>query len=56
MTPFKEGYFDNGDVTLHYVEAGEGPLVIFYHGFPLFWYSFHHQMTALQSQYRVVAV
>lgn len=56
MTLFTEGYFDTGDVRLHYAEAGEGPLVIFFHGFPLFWYSFHHQMTALQGQYRVVAV
>ena len=56
MSGFKEGYFDNGKIRLHYAEAGEGPLVIFYHGFPLFWFSFHHQMTALQEKYRVVAV
>ena len=56
MTDFEEGYFDAGDVVLHYVAAGAGPLVIFYHGFPLFWFSFHHQMTALKDEYRVVAV
>ena len=55
MSGFKEGYFDNGKIRLHYAEAGEGPLVIFYHGFPLFWFSFH-QMTALQEKYRIVAV
>jgi pimeloyl-ACP methyl ester carboxylesterase len=53
---FKEGFFDIGGVKLHYVEAGTGPLIIFYHGFPLFWFSFHHQMSALKDRYRVVAV
>jgi len=56
MDDFREGYFEYEGVTLHYVEAGAGPLVIFYHGFPLFWYSFHHQMSALKAHYRVVAV
>ena len=27
-------YADLGDVRLHYVEAGEGPLVLLLHGFP----------------------
>ena len=56
MSGFTDDYFDFDDITLHYVEAGSGPLVIFYHGFPLFWFSFHHQMTALKDHYRVVAV
>lgn len=56
MSDFKDGYVEIGSVKLHYVEAGSGPLVIFYHGFPLFWFSFHHQMSALKDQYRVVAV
>ena len=56
MSEFIDHYFDFDGITLHYVEAGSGPLVIFYHGFPLFWFSFHHQMTALKDHYRVVAV
>ena len=56
MSVFTDHYFDFDGITLHYVEAGSGPLVIFYHGFPLFWFSFHHQMTALKDHYRVVAV
>jgi len=56
MNGFEDGYFDTGEVTLHYVTAGSGPLLIFYHGFPLFWFSFHHQMTALKDEFRVVAV
>ncbi len=53
---YKEGYFGSGDTRLHYVEAGEGPLIIFYHGFPSFWYSWFDQMEALKDRYRVVAV
>lgn len=53
---FTESYFEYNGVALHYVEAGAGPLVIFYHGFPLFWFSFHHQMSALKNNYRCVAV
>ena len=56
MTAFTHGYFRHHDLNLHYVEAGSGPLVIFYHGFPLFWFSFHHQMRALAKHYHVVAI
>ena len=54
--PFKEGYFGEGDNRLHYVEAGKGPLIIMYHGFPSFWYSWFDQMEELKGRYRVVAV
>ena len=47
-------YADLGDVRLHYVEAGEGPLVL--HGFPQFWYQWRHQIPALvEAGFRVVA-
>ena len=49
-------YADLGDVRLHYVEAGEGPLVVLLHGFPDFWYSWRHQIPVLISAgFRVVA-
>lgn len=53
---FKEGYFEHRGLTLHYVEAGQGDLVILYHGFPSFWFSFYDQIVALKKDYRVVAV
>src|SRR5262245_25873682 len=34
----RDGYAEIGDVKLHYVEAGEGPLIVLLHGFPEFWY------------------
>jgi epoxide hydrolase 4 len=53
---YREGYFGEGDNRLHYVEAGKGPLLILYHGFPSFWYSWFDQMELLKTRYHVVAV
>jgi pimeloyl-ACP methyl ester carboxylesterase len=44
-------------VRLHYVETGEGPLVVLLHGFPEFWWSWRHQIPALAAAgFRVVAL
>ena len=52
----REGYADVGDVRLHYVEAGEGPLVVLLHGFPEFWYGWREQIGPLAAAgFRVVA-
>jgi epoxide hydrolase 4 len=49
-------YADLEDVHLHYVEAGEGPLVLLLHGFPQFWYEWRYQIPALvEAGFRVVA-
>jgi pimeloyl-ACP methyl ester carboxylesterase len=49
-------YADNNGVRIHYASAGEGPLVVFVHGFPDFWYSWRHQMEGLRDRFRVVAL
>src|SRR4029453_6175587 len=55
-TTLRDGYAQVGDVNLHYVEAGDGPLVVLLHGFPEFWYSWRLQIAALvKAGYRVVA-
>lgn len=52
----RHGYADLSEVRLHYVEAGEGPLVVLLHGFPEFWYSWRAQIPALVAAgFRVVA-
>src|SRR5438045_3753533 len=52
----REGYAEVGDQTLHYVEAGEGPLVVLLHGFPEFWFGWRLQIEPLASAgFRVVA-
>jgi pimeloyl-ACP methyl ester carboxylesterase len=55
-TVLREGYAEVGDVRLHYVEAGEGPLVLLLHGFPEFWYGWRRQIAPLaKAGFRVVA-
>jgi pimeloyl-ACP methyl ester carboxylesterase len=49
-------FTQNGDVKLHYVSTGEGPVVLFVHGFPDFWYSWRHQMEGLKNDFKVVAM
>src|SRR5258705_5149413 len=52
----RDGYAEIGDQRLHYVEAGDGPLVILLHGFPEFWYGWRQQIDPLAAAgFRVVA-
>lgn len=53
---YREGYFGSGDTRLHYVEAGSGPLIILYHGFPSNWFSWLDIMEQLKQEHHVVAV
>jgi epoxide hydrolase 4 len=56
VTDLRHGFADLGEVRLHYVEAGEGPLVVLLHGFPEFWYAWRHQLLPLAvAGFRVVA-
>ncbi|MCX9191379.1 alpha/beta hydrolase [Carbonactinospora thermoautotrophica] len=41
----------------HVAELGEGPLVLFVHGFPEFWWAWRHQLVAVaEAGYRAVAM
>ena len=52
----REGYAEVGDVNLHYVEAGAGPLIVLLHGFPEFWYGWRLQIAPVAAAgFRVVA-
>lgn len=53
---FEEKYASNGAVKLHYVAAGEGPLVVMIHGFPDYSRSWAKLMPALADGYRVAAM
>jgi len=55
-TELQEGYAEVDDATLHYVETGDGPLVVLLHGFPEFWYGWRRQIAQLAAAgFRVVA-
>jgi pimeloyl-ACP methyl ester carboxylesterase len=56
-TTLRHGTIQSAAHRTHFVEAGAGPLVLFVHGFPEFWYSWRHQLHALaDAGYRAVAV
>lgn len=52
----KDMYADSNGVKIHYVKAGQGPLIVFIHGFPDFWYTWHVQMEGLKDSYTVCAM
>lgn len=52
----QHGFVDSDGVRLHYVTAGEGPLVVMLHGFPDYWYTWRRQIPALARHFQVVAV
>lgn len=51
-----EGYVEANGIRFHYVERGQGPLVLLLHGWPEFCLSWRHQLPALaEAGYRAVA-
>src|SRR6202162_2846523 len=42
-------------VRLHYVTAGKGPLILFLHGFPEFWYEWKNQLVEFGKDHQAVA-
>lgn len=56
METFKTGSVAANRLNFHYLEAGEGPLVLCLHGFPDHARSFRHQLNALaKAGFRAVA-
>jgi pimeloyl-ACP methyl ester carboxylesterase len=52
----KSASVNTNGIVMHYLEAGEGPLVLLLHGFPELSFSWRHQISALaDAGYRVVA-
>jgi len=53
---FAHHFIDVNGIRMHYVEEGQGPLVILLHGFPYLWYMWRRQIPALAAAgFRVVA-
>ncbi|MHB8577672.1 MAG: alpha/beta fold hydrolase, partial [Dehalococcoidia bacterium] len=51
----QDGYADVNGVRLHYVENGAGPLMLFLHGFPEFWYEWKRQLEEFGRDHHAVA-
>ncbi len=48
-------YAEVNGVRLHYAKAGRGPLIVFLHGFPEFWYEWKNQLAEFASDHTAVA-
>ncbi len=49
-------YANSDGVKIHYMAGGSGPLVVFIHGFPDFWYTWRHQIDGLLATHSVAAM
>lgn len=49
-------FLEIDDLTWHYVEAGAGEPVVFLHGMPESWYTWHYQMAGLATDHHVIAI
>jgi pimeloyl-ACP methyl ester carboxylesterase len=53
--PVSHEYATVNGQRLHYARAGSGPLIVFLHGFPEFWYEWTHQITEFSRDHTAVA-
>jgi epoxide hydrolase 4 len=53
---WKDQYAEVNGVKLHYVEQGKGPLILFLHGFPEFWYEWKDLLPEFAKDHHAVAV
>lgn len=52
---FNHCFADVNDIRMHYIDEGQGPLVILLHGFPYLWYMWRRQIGPLaEAGFRVV--
>ena len=52
---FHENYVKVNGIRLHCVTSGKGPLILFLHGFPEFWYEWKDQLQEFGKDYLSVA-
>ena len=53
---FQDNYTDVNGVRLHYASVGKGPLVLFLHGYPSFWYQWKDQMAEMGRDHLAVGL
>jgi pimeloyl-ACP methyl ester carboxylesterase len=56
QTRWHHRYAEVNGVKLHYVEQGRGPLILFLHGFPEFWYEWKALLPEFAKDHHAVAL
>jgi cis-3-alkyl-4-acyloxetan-2-one decarboxylase len=54
LYPFKSHFLELGNLKLHYLDEGEGPVVLMVHGNPTWSFYFRNLIQALRGKYRVI--
>ncbi|MEO8588157.1 MAG: alpha/beta fold hydrolase [Flavobacteriales bacterium] len=54
--PFTSRTFEHADGLVHYVDEGEGPLLLFVHGTPDWSFGFRHVIKAFSATHRCIAI
>lgn len=50
----KSSYLLTNGIRIHYMECGQGPVLVLLHGFPEFWYGWKNQIPALSKHFRLI--
>src|SRR6266849_2136001 len=53
---FQDNYADVNGVRLHYASVGQGPLVLFLHGYPSFWFQWKDQMAEMGRDHPTIGL
>ena len=55
-TVFQDNYAEVNGVRLHYASVGQGPLILFLHGYPSFWFQWRDQMAEMGRDHLAVGL
>jgi pimeloyl-ACP methyl ester carboxylesterase len=56
LYPFKSNFFEVDSLKLHYLDEGEGPVLLMLHGNPSWSFYYRNLIKALRGHYRIIAV
>lgn len=56
LYPFESNYLQIEKEPLHYIDEGEGPILLFVHGSPSWSFDFRQLIKSLSKNYRCIAL
>lgn len=56
LYPFASHWYDLGRARMHYVDVGQGPVLLMIHACPMWSFEFRRLISAFSTQYRVIAI
>lgn len=56
LYPFESRWFDGRSGRMHYIDEGQGPPIVFFHGNPTWSFLYRNVITGLRGQFRCIAM